>query len=201
MCGEGCGVCVCAWGTGPVSVGGGAPLPWRRTSPLTGTCRAGLKSGRWGGREGPRETGGWLVMWRPGGSRAPYLLLNSTFYTFAPPPQPMGRLTSVCVDTHMRGPAIITRENRPVLHHTCIHLNSSWKRSFYRSIVEGMGHVRSVLAAHPPPLTLQYAEVLNDWTPRRLLSAALSQALYTHSVHAISNVPHLHMARSRMEFS
>lgn len=41
---------------------------------------------------------------------------------------------------------------------------------------DGEGHTRSVLNAHPHPPTAQYAEVLNDWIPRSLVSAAFSQA-------------------------
>lgn len=161
---------LCPVGVGPCCHG-------HRTSPLTGTCRAGLKVGG-GGKEGSaRSNRGWLVMWWQGGGQAPYLLLKMDQYSTYSPPCPVAQLrptglhrkdTSGRMDTYTG-----TTRLSSTFHSYCPPLLR------HNTIRGGVGHM-DVLNAHSQPVTLQYAEVMSEWTPCRLVSAALSQASHAY---------------------
>lgn len=135
-------------------------------------------------------------MWWPGGGRAPYLLSNGpTFYTFVPilgaQLRPVaswwetvhtgGFNRHVYTSMQMYTYNSVHKLSRIMLHDTCSHLHffSSLipphnEALYVNTIVDREKHTRSVLNAHPQPLLIQKAEVLNDWTPHSLVSTALT---------------------------
>lgn len=81
----------------------------------------------------------------------------------------------------------ISKSSTMTLHHTI-----SIVQPYINTATKDMS---SMFNSHPQSFTIQYAEVLNDWTPHSHVSAALTQALYAqyapiklHSTLAFRNV-------------
>lgn len=148
-------------------------MPWTRTSPLTGTCRAGLKVG--GGGKGQEELGlacHVMARRRPGSlftlkkKKKANILFHCSAETYGAAPWKL--CTQVGEYTRMQACTQIQEDSHVKHHETASHLYSSpflhrpplQKHSTFNTI--SGGHTRSVLNAHPQPLTIQYAKVLND---------------------------------------